>query len=342
MSNKFCRFLTNGYSFTRNQNDIQVTPCCWYQGNHTREYLASIDDWTDGCDVCHHQESAEQYSFRQSSFDIIPDMLDNSVVALDIAVDFNCNAACVTCGPHASSTWSKHLSNLKIVHEVQKFDYEFDLQNLDLSKLRRIKFFGGEPLFTDLHLNILKQIPNPQQVDIWYTSNISIMPSEAVLSLWSKFKLVYLEASIDGIDKQFEYIRWPLLWDKTQENLFDLHKNGPVNLLFRINHTLNPFNIYYFDRLENWVNANLKTNRLGDETEINIHPCWGTWDLARTPESLRTKIQEKYGDHRVISILNQIDHQSFQPIIKWTQQWDPIRKNKWQEVFPDIVNYFDQ
>lgn len=342
MSNKFCRFLSNGYSFVRENNDIQITPCCWYQGNHSREHLQSITDWTPGCQICKDQEDAGGYSFRQSSFEIIPELPDNSVAVLDIAVDFNCNAACVTCGPNASSTWSKHLSNLKIVHQVQKFDYDFDLGNLDLSNLKRIKFFGGEPFFSDLHVKILKQIPNPQQVDVWYTSNVSILPSKEVLDVWNTFKLVYLEASIDGVAEQFEYIRWPLLWDKVQENLFELRTNGPVNLLFRINHTLNPFNIYYYDRLENWFEENLKTNRLGDISEINIHPCWGTWGLGRTPILLRRQIEQKYDDHYIVKLLNQAQQLDYQPILNFTNQWDPVRKNNWRTVFPDIVKYFDQ
>ena len=342
MSNTFCRFLSNGYSYNLVNNQLKVKPCCWYNGDHTREYLQSVTGWTSGCEVCQKQELSGYHSFRQASFDIVPDLNDHSIVALDIAVDFNCNAACVMCGPEFSSTWSKHLDNLKVIHIAPKFDSPVELPKLDLTNLRRIKFFGGEPLLTDLHTNILKQIENPEQVEIWYTTNASILPSQEVLDLWGKFKLVFLEASIDGVGEQFEYIRWPLVWTRVEENLLKLKQIGPNNLLFRINHTLNPFNIYYYDRLETWFNQNLATNRLGDASEINIHPCWGNWGLDKTPLALRTVVAEKYKEHSISSILSQVELSDSQPISKFTQTWDPIRKNDWRKVFPDIVKYFDQ
>jgi sulfatase maturation enzyme AslB (radical SAM superfamily) len=265
-------------------------------------------------------------------------------MALDINLDMTCNAACVTCGPQSSSTWSKHLSNNSIIHIKTNFDYQpsldLILNKIDLSNLRRVKFFGGEPLHTDSHLQVLKKIPYPEQVDIWYTTNASIFPTQEVLDVWSKFKLVFIEASIDGIADQFEYIRWPLLWNKVRDNLLELRAVGPVNLLFRINHTINPFNIYYYDRLEQWVNTEFSTNRLGDPTEINIHPCWGDWGLDRTPSTLREEIYKKYQDYSMSRLLKNSKQQNYDTILKFTDIWDPIRKNSWQATFPEIVKYF--
>ena len=347
MSNKFCRFLSNGYSFKLQQNNLLVSPCCWYNG--AVEFgqpinFNNITDWTPGCKVCHQQEQSGQPSFRHASFDIIPDVDHTSPMALDINLDMTCNAACVTCGPQSSSTWSKHLSNNSIIHIKTNFDYQpsldLILNKIDLSNLRRVKFFGGEPLHTNSHLQVLKKIPYPEQVDIWYTTNASIFPTQEVLDVWSKFKLVFIEASIDGIADQFEYIRWPLLWNKVRDNLLELRAVGPVNLLFRINHTINPFNIYYYDRLEQWVNTEFSTNRLGDPTEINIHPCWGDWGLDRTPPTLREEIYKKYQDHSMLRLLKNSKQQNYDTISKFTDIWDPIRKNSWQATFPEIVKYF--
>ena len=164
-------------------------------------------------------------------------------------MDFECNAACITCGPQLSTLWSKELKKVNIAHaptESIKLKQIFELLNqLDLSQVGRIKFFGGEPLVNDIHLEILKKFPNPSDIDVWYTTNASVYPKQKVLDIWSKFKLVYFEASIDGIGEQFNYIRWPLKWDKVQNNLLRLKEEAPSNVLFRINHTVNPLNVLY-------------------------------------------------------------------------------------------------
>ncbi len=347
--------MSNGYSVRLGQNSkLEVTPCCWYSGDsvpldqniksNTEIKFNSISNWTPGCQVCQQQELAGANSFRQSSFDIIADIDNNLPVALDINIDLTCNAACITCGPHASSTWSKQMTNQKMIHINPDLDYTTQLaqliNTLDLSSVRRIKFFGGEPLLTNTHITILNNIPDPSKVDIWYTTNASIMPDATVLDIWSKFNLVFFEASIDGIGNQFNYIRWPLPWELIEKNLLQLREISPANTLFRINHTLNPFNIYYYDRLEEWTNKHFATNRLGDLTEINIHPCWGDWALNRTPIELRKEIYQKYNNHAVSKLLSEQGNEPVDSIIQFTQTWDIIRKNNWKEIFPEIVNYF--
>ena len=347
MSNKFCRFLSNGYSFQLDQNKLIQRPCCWYRGGvefGQPNNFNEINTWTTGCQVCQYQEDAGQHSFRQASFDIIPDVDHTKPVALDINLDLTCNAACVICGPDYSSTWSKQMSNNNVIHIKANYDYQPSLDHilnsLDLFNLSRVKFFGGEPLLTDSHLQVLRKIPNPQEVELWYTTNASVVPTQEIFDIWSAFKLVYVEASIDGIDSQFDYLRWPLPWNKIQDNLFKMRSEGPTNILFRINHTLNPLNVYYYNRLEQWVADQFAYNKVGDPVEINIHPSWGTWALGRTPIPLRTDIYEIYPNHQISNMLKQSAELDYQPILNFTKTWDPIRKNDWQSAFPEIVKYF--
>lgn len=353
MSNNFCRFLSNGYSIELTSSNLKVKPCCWYRGGfelddnlvQNIESRSQITTWTPGCSVCEQQEAAGHPSFRKSSFDIVPEINSHVPVALDINIDMTCNAACVICNPSFSTLWAKQLAiknNSIYIKSENNLDFALDriLKNLDLSQLRRIKFFGGEPLLTDTHIKILKKIPNPEQVDIWYTTNASVFPKQHVLKIWEKFKLIYFEASIDAIGTQFEYIRWPLKWKKVEHNLLSLKTHGTNNLLFRINHTLNPFNIYYYDRLDNWIKEHLSSNRLGDPTEINIHPCWGIWALEKTPIELRDRVYDKYTNHVISNILSSHSVEDYDSILNFTQEWDPVRKLYWQDIFPELIKYF--
>ena len=349
MSNNFCRFLSNGCSLELRNSQIYVKPCCWFRGAvpfkgpETLKTLHTIDSWVSGCNVCKQQEQSGMFSFRQASFQIAPDLPDGNITTLDINLDFECNAACIICDAKSSTLWSKELKRFNIEHtptdSTGKDRVNDILSSLDLSHVTRVKFFGGEPLFNELHVNILEYFPNPSNIEIWYTTNASIYPSQKVLDLWAKFKLVYFEASLDGIGEQFDYIRWPLKWDRVEKNLLRLKAEAPVNLLFRINHTLNPFNVFYYDRLVEWVDTHFATNRLGDKTEINIHPCWGTWDLSKTPLALRNDMEPNSPAFNLLQNTPvNIDLSSISDFIK---QWEPRRKNNWKETFPEIVKYFN-
>jgi len=349
MSNNFCRLLSNGCSLELRNSQIYVKPCCWFknaslfQGPDTLNNLHNVDSWIPGCETCRIQEQSNIFSFRQASFNISPDLPNGKITALDINLDFECNAACIICNSRYSTLWGKELKRFKINHiptdTTGKNRIEDILLSLDLSQVTRVKFFGGEPLFNDLHVKILEYFPNPGNIEIWYTTNASIYPSQNVLDLWAKFKLVYFEASLDGIGEQFDYIRWPLKWNHVEKNLFRLKNEAPVNLLFRINHTLNPFNVFYYDRMVEWVDTFFSTNRLGDKTEINIHPCWGEWDLSKTPQSLRDTITSS---SLVLSLLkNTPVNTDLSSISKFIKQWESRRKNNWKKVFPEIVEHFN-
>jgi MoaA/NifB/PqqE/SkfB family radical SAM enzyme len=352
MANEFCRFLSNGLSLDLNQLPVGAKPCCWFKSSvpfeskNSLAHLHSVNHWTPDCRVCKQQEDSGLNSFRMASFDIVPDTVDSGMpTALDINLDFECNAACIMCGPQFSTLWAKELKKFNITHTpTQSIKQEKILKlldKLDLSQVRRIKFFGGEPLFNDIHLEILKKFLNPGNIDVWYTTNASIYPKQQVLDIWAKFKLVYFEASVDGTDEQFDYIRWPLKWDKVQDNLLRLREAAPSNILFRINHTVNPFNVLYYNRLVEWVNTKFATNRFTDPTEINIHPCWGTWALTKTPVKLRDKVNQMYPDSNISDLLKntQIDN-DYSAISNFVKQWDGRRKNSWKLAFPELTEYF--
>jgi sulfatase maturation enzyme AslB (radical SAM superfamily) len=190
---------------------------------------------------------------------------------MDVMLDKNCNAGCVICDESSSTLWEKEKNKLsgrtiKIKNPTQHIDNYIDqiVQNLKLDKLTYLKFFGGEPLFSDTHLKFLNHIPHPEQVTLHYTTNGSIYPNEQTLQIWKKFKLIIFVASLDGIEQQFDYLRWPLSWDKVNNNLQRIRQNKSIwNIMFRVEFTANFLNVYYFDRLENWIQNNFKLTSFG-------------------------------------------------------------------------------
>jgi sulfatase maturation enzyme AslB (radical SAM superfamily) len=359
MPNKFCRYLSNGYSFfSKDQNQILVKPCCWYQGpaltldsnidNQRRALYDSIDTWTDNCAPCRNLENINQQSLRQTGPEWIDDSVSGyDVVSVDVRLDNNCNAACIICNAESSSLWQKEINKnqnqkIKIFDQAQNNQplVELIANTLDLSKLRYVKFYGGEPLFTDTHLRFLREIPNPENVTLHYTTNASIYPDDDTFDLWQKFKVIIFVASLDGVNEQFDYIRWPLSWTKVSENLVRL-RNDPrtINIMFRVEFTANFLNTYYYDTLEHWVQTNFNSNFSGDKTEINIHLCHGgTWDPKFMPWSIRNQILSKYHPTSVIYKLvkNLPDPVPSTEWKKFVKTWESRRKNNWRQTFSEL------
>ena len=360
MLNQFCRYLSNGYSFSLNRNKVNVGPCCLYKTSLTldsqllqnrQQEFESVNNWTNNCVNCKTLENAGQQSLRQTGPHWI-DELEKSQdpITMDINLDFDCNAACIICNEQSSSLWEKEnlkLNNkkIKINKDTTVVDKAIDqiINTVSLKKLKYVKFFGGEPLFTDTHLKFIKHIPCPEQVTLHYTTNGSIYPNDEVLAAWKKFKVVIFAASLDGIHEQFDYVRWPLPWSKVSKNLIRLKENKDIwNLMFRVEFTANLLNTYYFDRLENWIKNNLDTNSSGDKTEINIHQCWGgVWDLEKMPQNIRELVLKKYPVNHIIHklVADLAPQSSLNSWQEFVDTWDTRRNNSWQQAFPDLVQY---
>lgn len=353
MSN-FCKFLTNGVSISKKGLEYNITPCCWYKEKNlvtdlsfsniekARDQYRNIVDWSPGCETCCALEANNGSSYRHSSFDIVKSS-DTSIQNLEIMLHNVCGAACIICDPDSSSQWYKELKKQNMEYQTTPYMFdktEFDnLFTNDFTDLKQIKFWGGEPFINELHTKFLEQVPNKQNCEIHYTVSGQSLPVDRAYALMSEFKLVKIEVSIDGIEDQFEYQRWPIKWQDFVSNLNIMRELAPVNTLFRFNHTLNPLNAYYYNRLEDWVTNNFNSNRLGDPVEINVHPCWGELDLNKTPHNLISAVTIKNAQVTgLLSSVNYIEHSS---MIEHCEFWDKIRGLNWKDVFPEVVKYFE-
>ena len=108
--------------------------------------------------------------------------------------------------------------NLKQIH-VESHSIADQIPSLiDISKVTRLGIIGGEPFYNDFHVKILNMIPCPENVTLSYPTNGSIWPDDWIFELWSHFKKVIINFSIDDMYERFTYIRWPLKWSRVEEN----------------------------------------------------------------------------------------------------------------------------
>jgi MoaA/NifB/PqqE/SkfB family radical SAM enzyme len=364
MTNTFCRLLSNQLRVEYNK----LTPCCWFKTRvdindpsaveKYKKRLLSIADWehTNGdCDECLHREVTGQPSPREQSLNRLhyKDADVGKIVRLEIQIDSDCNAACLICGPWNSTTWEKYNNKLKGI-PVQNIGYsqedidssiESINKNFNLNNLREILFLGGEPLRTDNHLKILNTIRNPENIILNYTTNGSYKPNDKTLEMWSKFKRVILTFSIDGIGKQFEYLRWPLNWQQVEENLKYILELKNSNIRFsRISYTTTPFSLYYHDTYVDWGRT-FFANTYVDITQIFDMPWQPRGDtemeLSAVPENLAQIIKEKYGaEHNITKLLVPFNIEKYKKFKKYIEYHDKNRGQNWQEVFPEMIPYF--
>lgn len=353
-SNTFCRHLSNGFRIYIRNNKITWHPCCYWVGPElefenldvTRKKLNTSVAWAHKeCWTCRSEEKYKP-GYRAASFKIIPEGLpDTKVGWLDIQADMTCNGGCLICGPGNSSFWQSELAkynehvpyrspNSELYTNIDKV---FD--SIDVSELANMQFLGGEPFLSDVDEYSLKKIPNPERCQIQYTTNGSIYPSASRIKLWEKFKNVYITLSIDGVGSKFEYLRYPLKWNTIENNVRRLINETDEKVHFHINHTVTPFNAYYYQDLVDWVDETFPKERF---TRIHVHPAYGIMSPNNCGSSLRTLIADRYGmDHTITKIVSgpmNVKSNFWEYITKWDQR----RNQNWQTVFPELVDAMKQ
>jgi len=366
-ADQFCKFINHGLVYNKNTEGLVISPCCYFSKNdyldieqdinrqiEQRRQAWSKEDWNQTCKICLDLEKSGQHSYRQSSYDVIQDDVDG-VAFLTVAVNKQCNLACASCGPGSSSFWYQQnlrdriqqpskIINLHREDRLEKDTKKFlsIFKDRAFKDLRYIKFGGGEPLMSSTHADILETINDPSLVTIQYTSNFSIEPSTRIYDLWSKFKLVKWCASLDGVEDQFELLRWPYRWHDLEDFVSRVRNQVPHNVIFGVEHTLNPLNVWYIDRFRAWFRETLATNRYGDPSDFNLHLCIGDMSFDQTPPDLREKIRSKYGPHDpVVRLLDLTPYTgSYSNLLSWADYLDSRRQTNWRHTFAEISSFF--
>ena len=353
MANQFCRHLSNSYRFSLRNNVLQYQPCCWVPFMlpvSSKEQLVNAQvqatntvqtNLLKNCNECLSRERTKyRHSGRQIGFHYIPkDAVTGDAYTLELQIDSNCNAACSICGPELSTLWQKQLS-IPIHTDFQE-PHDQIISMVDFSKLTLVKIFGGEPLFSNSHLKILKEIPDPSIVDIAYSTNGSIFPTQEVFDVWKQFKNVKLAFSIDDLDDRFKYIRWPLKWSMVENNLIRISKMLP-NISLVVHTTVNPMNVLYLKELEDRLDVIRSQENI--EIENNFSPCFGTWGIDATPPGMRDSVIAMYPpEHPIIGILK--SHKEifgkYKTLESDMDHLDSVRNLNWRATFNVAANYFN-
>jgi hypothetical protein len=187
-----------------------------------------------------HEELDSPFSFRKimnqqyltEDFDV--SKIENPKFVTLLFGNF-CNLKCLQCGPFASSSheveqkvhWDK-FKNIRAMSQqpspysgnrkwflTQEFS---DLKTQLTDNAEEILLIGGEPLITPEAIAFLSTVSNPENIRLNVTTNASVL-TDKVFDILSKFKLITMTVSLDGIGEHAEYVRYGCVWNEVDANI---------------------------------------------------------------------------------------------------------------------------
>jgi hypothetical protein len=294
------------------------------------------------CDACWNLENVGTYQsdrqIKNAWFDYfmnknLSDVLEecnqgkNTTVLYKIDTSNTCNATCVTCGPDNSSSWTQLLRKNK-QSPVKNWQIKPSVahQRIDYHTTKGIIFRGGEPLLSETNFHILEQLVLANNTDchISFCTNGSVTPSEVQATTLKKFSNLNFSFSIDGIGPVFEYLRYPLKWNKLEENIQWCRDR---NIDVSVNCIVTNLSVFYLDQTIAWFDANHIPYRISHV----IKPEWFSPKVL--PYDIKKKINFAFEEcNRVPDLLVQ-----FREKIAEQDSWKGINMRHYLPELADLL-----
>jgi MoaA/NifB/PqqE/SkfB family radical SAM enzyme len=240
------------------------------------------------CHKCFEEESKgivskrlwELYDWNNDGFDFKAAITNTEsdgtvppvIQYLDLRLGHTCNLKCVMCSPHDSSRWTQDYDKvmnsvkspivLKQIHwnakEFNNYWYEkpefWDDIFAQIPHIKKLYFAGGEPLMIKEHQRFLEEIISRGYaggISLRYNSN-GVLLTEKMIELWSHFKHVKFNVSIDAYGDRNYYIRYPTHWDDVSRVLKRLD-DTPDNISTSIEVAIQALNAEHLPDFAKWV-----------------------------------------------------------------------------------------
>jgi sulfatase maturation enzyme AslB (radical SAM superfamily) len=300
----------------------KIGPCCQVSADYLKpiESLRDPNRFLDlktkevpsACEACSRNEKNNIPSYR-SMFNRTATSV-KGIQFVDIRNTNHCNLKCRYCGPHFSSSWAKELNLPQIVHQ----DIEQYKSILISDSLHWMYFTGGEPLINPEHWNLLIELvatKKSQNISLMYNTNLTTIKYKDIdiISLWSEFKKVHVNCSIDAVGLPFEYIRSGAKWKSVDQNLQTLIQSPLTNICVVLSPVLSILNIWVIKDLFEYAKThNIDVNLIHltgpDYLSINVIPdCLKSLAFQKLDEfaNYLTQDQQKYIKEQIDQNINQ-------------------------------------
>lgn len=289
------------------------------------------------CNWCWKEESAGVQSFRQhyNKLNLTYELEEPLPQLLDLKLSNVCNLKCRMCGPQASSSIAKEQGRLNPYHISNKIigtqNEEVFLEKI-LPQVSYLELTGGEPFFSSENKKLIELVSETdyaKNISLKITTNAMFYVPELMEKMKS-FKKVGIALSIDDINERLEYQRNNSNWKQVQDNVFKMMSNYPYFEIV-IYRTINNFNIYYLDELDNWArekNIIVMNGFLHEPKYLNIQylPNYAKLEV-------KNKLDPNY--QNVISFMNDCDEQMLLDFHYQTDLLDLKRQQSFKKTFKE-------
>ena len=365
MSDTYCSLIHGGLVLNFKYGEIQTAQCC-LQYNPGKITSRSIwndikfiplrkinqqNQWAFNCKNCETLEKNGVESLRtgmNKGLGIKDQYNLSGPARIDLMFDTSCNLACRTCDPRNSTFWQKHLTenNQQYISTIPVSYLQVieALAELDLSNLRMLVFSGGETLLGQTYWKVAEwladNVPNAKQnLTLCFQTNATQPINERNYKTIEKVFLVQLQCSLDGIDKRFEYLRWPAKWDQVSHNLAQIKNTAPSNTMFLVEETVSIFNFYYMNELEIWAKTNFAVNREQDPINHNRHLASRTFSIQQLTQEYVDAMQDSPYKN-FISVAWRENSTDIIKMIAEIKKFDQFRGQSFEKTFPEVAEFY--
>lgn len=332
MSIKHCGI--SKYSLSLAHSDGLPRPCCSYNKNETYKYDEIPIKWPINDDVCQWCNDKERDGIKSLRLSSRTDYVKGNLEELEISLDFTCNMSCRICSPKLSSKWAKfgkHFSDWSPRYSyspISNYSEKIDqyIETLDFSKLKEIKFVGGEPLYSKKFKDFYPKIAHAKEIVIH--TNGSVFPPSYIDKEKTLFNL-----SIDAIGDLASATRYGVEWDIIDDNIKRMHKEG--------------YNIQFYSTVS-ILNINKIDELLEYSEQFNLcNPH--RFGLVHGPKFLRSamipkEIRQVWNPEYSKKLSSFYDQETFYDLkekdnfITFTDIFDANSKYSFKEINPEIYN----
>lgn len=363
----YCSYVYKNIYIEKYQGHrAKVAACCINQHStpthhvnfYTNTYLTSQrvrleqNERLPECTNCWQQEDKGLPSQRQLTDQFITsqDPYLVELLSIDYNVDPLCNAKCIMCGPNYSSMWvAEHQKHSEWVPRTFAMSRNnlVDM-DLDLSKIQRIYFNGGEPFLGTDMVDMLEKISQQQQglskVSVSVNTNGSIWPSVELFDLLKTVRSLYINVSVDATDQAFEYIRFPLKWEDVSGNIERFSRENFLNskgdYRVTVSCTVGIHNALELTPLKNWV-AQARTYSPWLDN-LCLQPVHGQFwfDNASAPvrNYILYNLSDDSYDQTIKTWITQTRPGNDETWSNWLNMIDQRRQLDWRENLPGLNN----
>lgn len=203
--------------------------------------------------------------------------------------------------------------------------------------------FGGEPFVMkplfDL-LNNTAEKGDAEHISLYISTNGTVWSQKHIDTIM-KYESVELGISIDALEKQFEYMRYPAKWEKVLANfekfieLREKSNSGKVKL--KISGTANPYNVFYLDELKDFG------KKYDVIVDIHLIQIPEHYDVRILPDKVKESIVDKFkgrsdlqnvSTHLQTTIENAKKH--CDDFVYYTKGLDKLRNLNFGKTFPEF------